>query len=486
MYVGAVSAQQLDGFAEVPAFTPETQDAQIATNLLGTPIKDWQRPLDEDKRKDITDRFSRNAEFMPNPVLLAVDSQKAVKKFALEPPLFEIEVTRKPGEPPPLWIIDGQHRVRGLAKSERDNPIPFVLLYSENTGEYVPGELAKLFAEVSTEATSLDPLHNDWMQYAFDLGPYSVSDSFSSQNRDAMTTVLHLCRDQRLGEGQQANPFFNSIQLNPKKHGDAPLHEGFRYDASTLKGLIAKYYFKRPVVGEGSHLTPTKLARELARAVTALDKVVKTPATRSAFTGTNAYRRKALEDAFIAGALSQVLNSESPNWEQLLGELKFDEADWDLIHWIQTTGGNEGNVSTKVAFAVFTEAMGEGRLPDARTDIPNYLKGTQGKLEVTACFVSEAGRALPSNHVNRIVDTRGEVSIATGGRTHIRIRPKTSNIGKVDLLFEDSSFDDSYSASAFRKGRILEFGQYQFKIQVTGYGAKKRILELNLDVDEKL
>ena len=70
------------------------------------------------------------------------------------------------GQSPPLWIIDGQHRITGLGDSkckQRDNPIPVVFLLNDGGSSYNGRNLAKIFAQVTTEATPLAKLHKEWL-----------------------------------------------------------------------------------------------------------------------------------------------------------------------------------------------------------------------------------------------------------------------------------------------------------------------------------
>jgi hypothetical protein len=415
---------------------------------------------------------------MPNPVLLAVKEEQAVKKTSMEPPMFEIEVTAKAGEPKPLWILDGQHRLRGLAASDRsDNPVPFVLLYSERPGNYVPEDFARLFAEVSTEQSPLNPLHNDWMQFAFRLGPYSHTSKNNSEAKDSMETVLRLCSDQRIGEDAEPNPFFDSIKLNPEKSGNAALYDGFAYDGTSLKDLIFKFYYQMPVSGT-DRLDPRNLARELARSINALEIVMRTATNKSVFTGSSKYRKKTLQDAYIAGALAHILKYEEPSWEKLLRDLKFDEADWEFASWVLTPGGSEGNVSRKVATDTFVDAMGRGTLPDSRTDLVSFLKGTRSKLLVTAYNVNEQGRQLSASKIENFIFVNDEEMFNTEGRTHVRIKTVTTNIGKLNMSLQHSPYDETFFAPAFRKGRKLEKGRHTLLIQSEAYGGKTKSLEL--------
>ena len=157
VYLGTLNAEELKQVSAAPSFKASTNNAEIARNILNPPIKDWQRPLLELKIAQISARFGQPREIMPNPVLLAAApgarisvTQQRLHDSVTE--IFEITVdVPAEGEEPPLWILDGQHRVNGLARSTRKhNPIPLVLLHGEGAAQYRPETFAKIFAEVTT------------------------------------------------------------------------------------------------------------------------------------------------------------------------------------------------------------------------------------------------------------------------------------------------------------------------------------------------
>src|SRR5687768_14414570 len=78
IFLGYLSAAELVSVAAVPSFTGKSQNFEIANNILGDPVKDWQRPPIAGKVDAIKTRFSQTAEIMPNPVLLAVSNTSLV------------------------------------------------------------------------------------------------------------------------------------------------------------------------------------------------------------------------------------------------------------------------------------------------------------------------------------------------------------------------------------------------------------------------
>ena len=76
----------------------------------------------------------------------------------------------------PFWIIDGQHRVRGIQKSDKMNSIKIPVVIFPNN--FKPGQTAKLFAEINTLQKPLDGLHELFMQHRFSIDSTNVKRKF--------------------------------------------------------------------------------------------------------------------------------------------------------------------------------------------------------------------------------------------------------------------------------------------------------------------
>ena len=144
-----------------------------------------------------------------------------------------------------LWILDGQHRISGLSQSsQRDNPVPVVLLLDGGAGTYTSPLLASLFAQVTTSATKLDDLHNEWLTFALSLDGYSPTKPKAvSVTKKSFEAVAALCRTPSF-QGQ-GNPFLNQVQFN-EHLAVTPTHGGFVYKCTALKDLLDRYYFNQP------------------------------------------------------------------------------------------------------------------------------------------------------------------------------------------------------------------------------------------------
>src|SRR4051812_45661516 len=71
LFVGFMPGKDIAKVSEAPSFRPDQPHEEIASNVLRPPVKDWQRPLDEDRVGTIMAAFDDTGALMPNPVLLS-------------------------------------------------------------------------------------------------------------------------------------------------------------------------------------------------------------------------------------------------------------------------------------------------------------------------------------------------------------------------------------------------------------------------------
>ena len=196
IYIGFIEAKEILSVSKVPNFSENDHDKDLAKNLLKRPVEKWQRPLIKKKRENITNTFNDSGEFMPNPVLLSENPNARNVNIEATPLVIKGQATdfwdvKIPDNKNALWIIDGQHRITGLGHDDckqNQNKIPVVLLLNGDDNFYTPIDFAKIFAQVTTKATSLNDLHKEWMQYSFDMDKYS-----NVMNSKAMRSVVELC-----------------------------------------------------------------------------------------------------------------------------------------------------------------------------------------------------------------------------------------------------------------------------------------------------
>ena len=323
---------------------------------------------------------------MPNPVLLCENvagNRPQIKITArltgggVPTGTFDVEF-QEPVTPqePPLWILDGQHRINGLAISlQQSNSVPVVFLLNAGGHFYNGPLLAKLFAQVTTSAQKLDELHNEWLTFAFHLGQYSPLAPHNVAHTTSMACVAELCRMPTVAA--QTNPFFGNIKFNVQQPA-IPAPGGFQYTCIELKNLLFAHYFNQPA--PTGHLTSRAVAEQLTLAHRALVSAVANP-NQSVFFGSGSYGQKIMQDAFIAGVLTYLrVHGPTTNWQVELSNIAVPTTNWNFS-WVLSLNGEEGSISKNLAIAVFTEAFRLRGLPvSGSTNIADILRGNNAEI----------------------------------------------------------------------------------------------------------
>lgn len=460
--LGALDPKIMESVAIAPSFENDTPHEKLAGEVLRPPAKHWQRPLIQKKVEAIASNFDRAQEIMPNPVLLAVIPGKSIKvtKETLvngtETDLWIVEIPAPENEQKSLWIIDGQHRVKGLSKTKTtESMLPFVLLYSDDL-VYLPETLAKIFAQVTTEATPLDPVHKAWMQFVFNLGDYSDK----SPTWRAMRTVAILCREQSFE--QVPNRFYNSIGFNPKltELGEQGIRPGgFSYTAIELADILHKHFY-REAGGSFLNMKEEEVAREISFAVDALIQVSKGKASESAFFAKNRNEQKYFRDGFIVGILAHLKKHGAPaDWLLLLKKLNFHKTDWSDLDWIDNTSGRSGSISKSVANSCFEKVFGDGVLPTGAQDMFDFFQGSDAALTIEIAEVSDDDKVKKSTRVtHRMELVHGRVTDTISLRSNqrwIKIRNDSPNVGTFKFYPQGIAAEFSLEHPSFRNGRIF-------------------------------
>jgi hypothetical protein len=463
-FLGALNAKEIKLVSDAPSFGYLTPNNRIAAEVLEPPTEHWQRPLKEQKVKDIAARFDLPMEIMPNPVLLAVNPAKKINVHqdvdanGHQTGLWtiRIQVPENNETQKPLWIIDGQHRVMGMAETLiSQSPLPFVLLYSDGD-DYIPSVLAKIFAQVTTEATPLNGIHQAWMQFVFNLGDYQNG----TTDWRAMRTAAILCSRQSFDV--HPNPFYSTIGFNPELPPQNINPGGFSFDANYLKDLLKEKYFKNQ--GGQHSLNEEEVAKQVSLAVVALKGVVRKEVERSAFFGEGRFEQKYFRDGYISGACSYLLENGSPrDWVEILNKLNFQNTNWDVSGWVNTTGGSAGTISKKVAFACFEEIFRNGKLPENVENICTYLQGKESYLNIEYKLVDEDDNIIRNSSKTIKAEIaagiqRVEKNIPQNAR-YIKISTPCINIGQVSVSLQDKPFDVAYNYGSFKKGKLFTINE---------------------------
>ena len=451
LFCGFSSARDLKLVSQAPAYSETTPHQAIAAMIAQPPVDDWQRPLDDERVNRISLVFNQPGKVMPNPVLLAEDllTTGNIEVVPMSTPggqltgTYEVKLTYSAGRWP-LWILDGQHRINGLALSNQSlSPLPFVLLLKEGASSYQAAHFAEIFAQVTTQAEDLRSEHREWLSYAFDLGKYAVSTANQQEQKQAFATAVNLCATP--GVTGASRPFWNGVKFNPYLPVTAS-NGGFGRSCQDLASLIRKSYYSQ--AAHGGQLAPTDLASQLSSAYVALHQKVLNPQDSVFFSSAKQHEMKVMQDAFIHGCLAFMLkygqpgNAGSPvsSWVELLDNLRFDQTPWDFSTWVQSLSGAEHRESESIAFAVFEERFLAACLPapsvqgGTRPNIVNILKGDGAAVSVE--LSRRTPRGAPSKRgmsvTNFGVPANQSLPVPQGFE-HLRVRANTANIASVHL-----------------------------------------------------
>jgi hypothetical protein len=501
IHVGFMKPTDIVSVADIPHFNSSTTEAQIATNVSTTPVKEWQRDPDTDRIAIISDVFRRSSEIMPNAVLLCENihasppNPTTVRSASVvsAPELFHITIPTTSASPnKPLWIIDGQHRVKGLAAAGATHSIPVVLLLNDQE-QYTGNQVAKIFAQVTTGAKPLDELHNEWMSYAFNLGHYSHSTDGPTHSL-AMETTLHLCRSPSL-PGGIANPFYNQIRFNPSHLSVQPtfggsVTHGFAFTCKDLQRLLHKAYFSNTP----SPLPPQTAAEQVGMAVKALSTLIPHP-LNSVFFGDPDHEQIIVTQAFLWGVM-QLLRCHGPlptinDWENQLKQLKFAApTNWEF-DWKTSLSGPFNTRSRDVVRQVFSTVFEHRALPHPTTDIPNYLRGGHAELTFRFSQLTPSGQASrrAGSWRDELVSPgyTGTISANAGALAspHVRLAARTVNVANVRITDKGATPGtivdlSDWFESGFDLQELRPTGKLRLYVEIEFYGGTKKTADVDI------
>lgn len=476
IFVGFLPAIELRRLSVAPAFKPSAENHEISASLRSDMSK-WQRPLDEHRVVEIAAAFgppkgtsASDIELMPNPVLLALKTSVEVNLKQTGKTGATISVSHSPNAAP-FWILDGQHRIAGLAKSEqRENPLPFVLLMNEPGGDlvYDSAFFAKLFAQVTTKAEPLADVHAEWLGFAFDINDYAPTEKGFGARIAAMKATKALCEEKYKGQLTR-----NKIQFNP---ASKPRSQPFAWPNNAWVKLFMNHYFKVAKYPRG----PKVVAEELHKALWALREAMKDPDHSSLFGPMNTKDspgRKAFQEGVVEGLLRFLAEDQkkSPNftnsWPAIAREIKMDSGDWNL----GSKGGTEQGISRRIPRDVLIASL-NGHLPSDLT-IPDWLNCKGGTNVTLSAFMFGPGGYKSGKPTTKRITLKGvdpveldpvEFEIGSSGKLEMAL---SKNL--VGLRFLDRSRGDAAEPTASSSFKIEDIkkkgGKRQILIFAKGY-----------------
>jgi DGQHR domain-containing protein len=194
-YITSAPVREVAQSSSVPALPPKLGVIETAERILdkNRNDKEWQREIDPARIRKIKQFIAESNNIIANTPMLFIHDENAVKitndeliidfskflkkqlsgefegkyidrKLELDKDEFENDVY---DDYRPFWIIDGQHRVRGihLNDNEQNLQIP-VIVFPKS---FSMSNTAKVFAEINTLQKKLNPLHELFMQHRFSI-----------------------------------------------------------------------------------------------------------------------------------------------------------------------------------------------------------------------------------------------------------------------------------------------------------------------------
>ena len=166
VYVGNCTASTLHLICDVPAIPDDLTASQTVERVLDPDLErnQWQRALIANRVKHIQSFLHNGDSYFVNPVIIHIDEfvDASTAKVELQGDKSFLKVNLESlldgnmleGNKRPLKLIDGQHRVRGGARSNMGGvlEIPFILIPTT----YGPDQAARLFTEINTTSKELD------------------------------------------------------------------------------------------------------------------------------------------------------------------------------------------------------------------------------------------------------------------------------------------------------------------------------------------
>ena len=194
VYVGNCIASTLHLICDVPAIPDDLTASQTVERVLDPNLErnQWQRALISNRVKHIQSFLHNGDSYFVNPVIIHLDEfvDSSYAKIELQGGQSFLKVNLQSildgnmleGDKRPLKLIDGQHRVRGAARSSMGNvlEIPFILIPTT----YAPDHAAKLFTEINTTSKELDKDHQLFLAYRFKIAHHDVDITMSDADND--------------------------------------------------------------------------------------------------------------------------------------------------------------------------------------------------------------------------------------------------------------------------------------------------------------
>jgi DGQHR domain-containing protein len=194
-YITSAPVREIAQSSSVPALPPKLGVIETAERILDKHRndKEWQREIDPSRIRKIKQFIGESNNIIANTPMLFIHDESAIKiendeliidfsKFLKKQSTGEFKgkfIDRKLAENKdefgndvyddyrPFWIIDGQHRLRGIHLNDDEQHLQIPLIIFPKS--FSMSNTAKVFAEINTLQKKLNPLHELFMQHRFSI-----------------------------------------------------------------------------------------------------------------------------------------------------------------------------------------------------------------------------------------------------------------------------------------------------------------------------
>ena len=194
-YIGSAPVNEIAQSSYVPSLPPKMEIKETASRIISSNKKpnEWQREVDTNRVRKIQQFIEESDNIIANTPMIFVNDPSAIeivgKEFRIDYSKFLKKQTdgefkgkfidRKKrinkdhagnvifDDYRPLWLIDGQHRIKGIHRSEEQQNISVPIIIFPN--DFGSKATAKVFAEINTLQKKLNPLHELFMQHRFSI-----------------------------------------------------------------------------------------------------------------------------------------------------------------------------------------------------------------------------------------------------------------------------------------------------------------------------
>lgn len=194
-YITSAPVREVAQSSSVPALPPKLGVLETVERILDKERNntEWQREIDPARVNKIKQFIGESSNIVANTPMLFINDESSISiiddyleidfgKFLKKQSSGEFIgqfIDRKARDEKdefgntvyddyrPFWIIDGQHRVRGIHLNEESQELQIPLIVFPR--EFSMSNTAKVFAEINTLQKKLDPLHELFMQHRFSI-----------------------------------------------------------------------------------------------------------------------------------------------------------------------------------------------------------------------------------------------------------------------------------------------------------------------------